>query len=120
MIINKQNICDPFTILKTEKQNIGIITFRITNRVTNEKETLSIDVYAELLSFSVSPHRKFVLLNLLANKGFHVSPIPDALESFFHLLLFPQDAITPLGNVPVEDLPNGEKVEVISTCGDDS
>ena len=116
MILNKQTICDPFTLLNTEKKNIGIATFRITNRVTNEKEIISIDVYSELLSHAAAPIRKLALLNLLANKGFHVSPLPGALESFFHLLLFPRDAVTILGSIQKEDLPDDAEVKFISTC----
>lgn len=117
MILNKQTICDPFILYET--QQIGIATISINNRITGEREIISIDVHGELLSHAASPVRKHVLLNLLANKGFHVSPLPGALKSFFHLLLFPEDAITLLGSIPIRDLPKDAEIEVITTCGGD-
>ena len=118
MILTKQSICDSFTLLHAgdTQEQIGIITIRFKSRITSEQETISIDIYGELLSHSASPLRKNILRNLIANRGFHISPLPGALETFFHLLLFPQDGVTLLGSILVEDLPDGAEVDIISTC----
>ncbi|WP_027874184.1 hypothetical protein [Spongiibacter marinus] len=116
-ILQKQTICDHFTILNTGdiRQFLGIRTIRFTSRITSETNVIRFDPYSELLSYAVSPHRRAIFLNLLTNAGFQVSPLPSALESFFHLTLFPEDCLTILGKIKVGALVPGEDVTFITS-----
>lgn len=120
MIINarKHTISDPFTLITTGtlQEKIGLRTFRYTSRITGEPSYIQIDPHAELLAQAVAPLRKAVLLNMLSNIGFLVSPLPGSLDTFLHILLFPDDAISLLGSVKTEPLPDDAVVEIITTC----
>jgi len=88
---HKQTICDPFTLITTGslQEKIGLRTFRYTSRITGEPAYIQVDPHAE----SHFPLRKYALINKLANAGFIVSPMPEALDTFLHILLFPDDAV---------------------------
>ena len=116
--LQKHTICDPFMLMTTDDQHdgIGIKTFRYTSSINGEPAHAQIDVPSELLAQSVSPLRKAVLINMLSNKGFLISPLPGSLDTLLHVLLYPGDAISLLGSVKTEPLPDDAVVEIITTC----
>lgn len=122
ILTQKQSMCDPFTLISTGdiQSQIGIKTIRFNSRITGEQKFVQLDTYAEILAHAVSPVHGAILLNRLANVGFQVSPMPNALPTFFHATLFPEDALTLMGNIKVEELPEGSDIEFISSKGEES
>ena len=118
MILQKHTICDPFTLITTgdQTEKMGIKTFRYTNRITGETTYAQIDVPGEILSQTVTPVRKAALINMLSNKGFLISPFPESLHTFLHILIYPGDAISLLGSIETVPLPSDAVVEIISSC----
>lgn len=116
-LLQKNTICDSFTLINTGdvQDKIGIKTIGFKSRITGEREYIQFDPYAEVLVNASSPLRGGVFLNRLANAGFQVSPMPNALETFFHATLFPEDVVTLMGGIKAEQLPKNAVVEVIST-----
>lgn len=120
ILTQKQTISDPFTIVNTgDIQNkIGIKTIRFNSRITGKQTIIQFDTYAEVLANAISPISGAVFINLLANAGFQVSPMQNALQTFFHATLFPEDAITMMGVNQIEELPEGVDIEFISSKGE--
>jgi len=104
MILHTNTFSDHFTIVRSNapREGIGIVNIHIKNRFTDKSEILSIDPYAELLSYAFSPRRKSIFLNKMANKGFFISPIDGLLEEFFHSMLFPGNVSTVFGEIKIE------------------
>lgn len=116
----KTTISDPFTLINTGdiQGQIGIKTIRFKSRITGKQHFIQFDTYTEVLANAVSPIRGAIFLNRLANAGFQVSPISNSLETFFHAALFPEDSITIMGAIRVDELPEGAVVEIISSHGE--
>lgn len=115
----KHTVCDSFTVITRgdRAEKMGAITFRFTNRITNRTAYAQIDVPAEVLSLAISPVREAILINMLALKGFRVSPLPESLKTFLHILMFTNDAISHSPITKTESLPDSVKVEIISSRG---
>lgn len=119
MILNKSKatISDGFSVVTAGdvQEHSGLVTIQIKSRITGETKYLRFDPYAELLASAVSPARAATILDRFANVGFRISPLPDALREFFHVALFPEDAVTLIGSISIERLPEGAVIEAIST-----
>lgn len=112
------SMCKNFTILKNKHDQSGVKTISFITDA-GEQKVIRIDPYAEMIAIAAFPIRGPLLKSRLADCGFFISPQSDALESFFHLLIFPKDAITTTGiGLQVKELPegvNGIDIELISS-----
>ena len=109
------SICKNFTILKNKNDQPGVITISFITD-TGEQKVIRIDPYAEMIAIAAFPIRGPLLKSRLADRGFFISPLPGALESFFHVLLFPKNALTTIGiGINIEDMPEGIDIELISS-----
>lgn len=122
ILTQNQTVCDPFTLINTgDIQNkIGIKTIRFKSRITGEQTYVQFDPSCEVLTNAISPVHGAVFINRLANAGFQVSPMQNALQTFFHVTLFPEDSITLMGANRIEELPEGVDIEFISSKGEES
>jgi len=112
-------VCDHFSIADTGniQHSTGIRVICFTSRVTGEQTYIQIDPYSELLQFTIQPHCKAVFLNMLSNAGFYISPLPNGVDSFFHIVLFPQGSKSLFGDVTTLALPDDADITAISSFG---
>lgn len=107
-------VCTPPEPLPT-----GIVVIELTDRYTGELRYLQIDVMAEILSIQFNSANAGILLNLLANKGFLVTPTSQALDDLFYLLVWAHWE-QHRQSVPVIDLPTGVTVEIVSITSEET
>jgi hypothetical protein len=109
------SLCTTFTILRNKLDQPGVKTISFTTN-TGQNKVIRIDPYGEMIAISDLPIRGPALKSRLADLGFFISPFADALESFFHLLIFPNDSTATGGiKIPIEDMPEGLETELISS-----
>lgn len=111
-------ICNGFNIINTPNEDPSVITISFTNQVTGEETYVRVMPYMENIANEANPIRGAYFISLMADEGYFISPMPDALRTFLHCLVFPENARTTYGmSIKVLDkvIPDDVDVKLISS-----
>jgi len=108
----QHSTCDYFNIYTCDDEDT-VIAYR--SRFSGETLFIGINVNSELAAWALVPLRRADFIFKCSEVGFQISPLPGAVESFLHLLKYPEDGSNTFKPIHIGVLPKDAVVTKIST-----